>query len=424
MHDMKFIGKFTLLKKRLQQISAKRLWGTVGVFLLFSICVHAEVRTGGFVSEKPECDSSCTFVGRVMFPKSSAVVSYSFADNQVRVDSIRSFLLNLNYPPLNINLLSVSVVGSYSPEGGRAFNTRLAAARASALADMAKEFGLSADPVISVVHPAGRNVDYAQQRFAELKVVYRRDVLAGNAVGGDTLSSEDSEAPVCDGDSGAGQESLTEVVESARYSADSTACQHTFTSDAVAFRPAGHTIADRLFVTTNMLYDAALIPNIGLGIMASGRLTLHADWMYARWSNRDRVRYWRIYGGDIEVKYRVGRRHKRSPLGGHHIGVYGSMACYDFQAGRSHRGFLSDKWNYAAGISYTYSLPVAEHFNIDFSLGVGYLWGTYKRHTHIDDCNVWLSTHKLGWFGSTRVGVTLVWLPGKSVKNVRKGGGL
>lgn len=421
MHDMKFIGKFTFLKNRLQQISAKRLWGSVGVFLLFSICAHAEVRTDGFVSEKPECDSSYTFVGRVMFPKSSAVVSYSFADNQVRVDSIRSFLLNLN-PPLN--LLSVSVIGSYSPEGGREFNTRLAAARASALADMAKEFGLSADPVISVVHPAGRNVDYARQRFAELKVVYRRDVSDGDSVSGDSPSAEDSEVAASDGGSGAGQESLTEVVESAPDSADCTACQHTFTSDAVASRPAGHTVADRLFVTTNMLYDAALIPNIGLGIMMSDRLTLHADWMYARWSNRDRVRYWRIYGGDIEVKYRVGKRHERSPLGGHHIGVYGSMACYDFQAGRSHRGFLSDKWNYAAGISYTYSLPVSRHFNIDFSLGLGYLWGTYKRHTHIDDCNVWLSTHKLGWFGPTRAGVTLVWLPGNFVKNVRKGGGL
>lgn len=178
----------------------------------------------------------------------------------------------------------------------------------------------------------------------------------------------------------------------------------------------------RLFATTNMLYDAAMTPNIGVGIGIGDRVVLLADWMYARWSNHDRRRYWRIYGGDVEARYRIGARVKGSPLGGHYVGVYGSIVCYDFQAGRSHTGVLSDTYNYAAGVSYTYSLPVSTHFNIDFNLGVGYLWGRYKKCTTIDDCDVWMSTHRLGWFGPTRAGVTLVWLIGNRVKNSRKGG--
>ena len=122
------------------------------------------------------------------------------------------------------------------------------------------------------------------------------------------------------------------------------------------------------------------------------------------------------------MRYRVGRNIKGSPLGGHYIGVYGSLACYDFQAGRRHTGILSDKYNYAVVLSYTYSLPISRHLNIDFNLGVGYLWGRYKKHIPIDDCDVWLSTHKLDWVGPTRIGVTLVWLAGGSVKNNRKGG--
>lgn len=179
----------------------------------------------------------------------------------------------------------------------------------------------------------------------------------------------------------------------------------------------------RLFVTTNMLYDAALTPNIGVGVSVADRVTVLADWMFARWGNHDTRRYWRIYGGDLEVRYRIGRYSGDSPLGGHHVGVYGSMACYDFQAGLSHKGVLSDKYNYAVGLSYTYSLPISRRLNIDFSLGAGYLWGIYKKHKPIDDCDVWLSTHKLGWFGPTRAGVTLVWLIGDSVANNRKGGG-
>lgn len=185
----------------------------------------------------------------------------------------------------------------------------------------------------------------------------------------------------------------------------------------------GNELNNRLFLTTNMLYDAALTPNIGAGLCVTDRITVLADWMYARWSNRDKRRYWRIYGGDIEARYRIGRQKASSPLAGHHVGVYYSMACYDFQAGRSHRGVLSDKWNYAVGMSYTYSMPITTRLNIDFSLGVGYLWGIYKRHTPIDDCDVWLSTHKLGWFGPTRAGVSLVWLIGSGAANKRKGGG-
>lgn len=144
--------------------------------------------------------------------------------------------------------------------------------------------------------------------------------------------------------------------------ADQTASPHK-DSNRYAF-------GDRLFVTTNMLYDAALTPNIGAGLCVTDRITILADWMYARWSNRDKRRYWRIYGGDLEARYHIGRQKTSSPLAGHHVGVYCSMACYDFQAGRSHKGVLSDKWNYAAGMSYTYSMPIATHFNIDFSIGV------------------------------------------------------
>ena len=178
----------------------------------------------------------------------------------------------------------------------------------------------------------------------------------------------------------------------------------------------------RLFVTTNMLYDAALTPNIGIGIRVTDKITVQADWMYACWGNRNKRRYWHIYGGDIEARYHLGTHRKGSPLGGHHVGVYASMACYDFQAGRSHSGVLSDKYNYATGVLYTYSLPVSIRLNIDFSLGAGYLWGTYKKHRPIDDCDVWLSTHKLSWFGPTRAGITLVWLVGNGVANSRKGG--
>ena len=59
---------------------------------------------------------------------------------------------------------------------------------------------------------------------------------------------------------------------------------------------------------------------------------------------------------------------------------------------------MGDKFNYAAGISYGYSLPVARRLNIDFALGIGYMWGRYMKQRLIDTHDVWQSTHNRRWF--------------------------
>lgn len=351
-------------------------------------------------------DTTRTFIGKILFPKASAVVSRDFAGNHLHIDSIGSFLASSE----KRNFLSVKVIGSYSPEGRYAFNTRLAKARASAMADIVKGLNPSLDPVTSVSHPV-RGKDFKQQRFAELQVVYRN--VRENITASDTISPVEENAV---------QESQPESIVD-EVNADGGTTLAAEPTESISLPHGVQSIGNRLFLTTNMLYDAALVPNIGVGMSVTDRITVMADWMCAWWSNRDKRRYWRIYGGDIEARYRIGKRSGHSPLAGHHVGVYCSMACYDFQTGRSHEGVLSDKYNYAMGVSYTYSMPVATRLNIDFSLGIGYLWGTYKKHMPIDDCDVWLSTHKMGWFGPTRAGVSLVWLIGNSITNSRKGGG-
>lgn len=347
-------------------------------------------------------DSVCIYREKVLFPKASAVVSGKFAGNQVHLDSIRSFFSKTGTQ----KPMSVKVTGSYSPEGKYLFNIKLAKARAQALADIIKRLDPSFTPAMSIEHPVWGGIDYRQQRFAELQVVCHNAPV--NTVPMDTVSVADIRHPA---------EAIEETAADSSHVSVETEPRH-----EAPVLPDRKKLNDRLFLTTNMLYDAALTPNIGVGLCVTDRITVLADWMYARWSNRDKRRYWRIYGGDIEARYRIGRQNASSPLAGHHIGMYYSMACYDFQAGRSHRGVLSDKWNYAVGMSYTYSMPITTRLNIDFSLGVGYLWGMYKRHTPIDDCDVWLSTHKLGWFGPTKAGVSLVWLIGSGVANKRKGG--
>lgn len=167
-----------------------------------------------------------------------------------------------------------------------------------------------------------------------------------------------------------------------------------------------------LAIRTNALYDVLLVPNIGVSAMITDRLVAGVDWM-GTWLNDSKHHYYRIYGGHVDLSWRLGDISRlRGPFSGHHVGVYASMIYYDLQRGLNHRGYLSDKYNYAVGLQYTYTHPLSRCFDISFTVGMGYMWGTYKRHTPIDDHDVWLSTHRRSWFGPTRAAISLVWVPG------------
>lgn len=54
-------------------------------------------------------------------------------------------------------------------------------------------------------------------------------------------------------------------------------------------------------VSTNMLYDALLVPNAGVEFYLGKGWSVAADWMYGWWSRNSRHRYWRVYGGDLTI---------------------------------------------------------------------------------------------------------------------------
>lgn len=173
-------------------------------------------------------------------------------------------------------------------------------------------------------------------------------------------------------------------------------------------------------VKTNMLYDLALVPNIGLEFYLGKNISVAGNWMYSWWKNDRIAWYWRTYGGDLAVRYWFGPDAEKKPLSGHHVGVYGQIITYDFETGG--RGYLGDRWSYAGGIEYGYSLPVARRLNIDFNLGVGYLGGEFKEYLPIDGHYVWQATKKRNYIGPTKLEVSLVWLLGYGNHNEGKGG--
>lgn len=176
-------------------------------------------------------------------------------------------------------------------------------------------------------------------------------------------------------------------------------------------------VASYFALKSNLLYDALLVPNLSLEASIGSGWTLGAGGMLAWWSKDAKHRYWRIYGGDLEIRKYFGTLSKSKPLQGHHLGIYGDFLTFEFGA----KGYQS-KATYAAGIKYGYSHPIANRLNLDFALGIGYLHSNYKTYVPRDGCYVYQETKKQKWLGPTQAEISLVWLLGKGNTNKKKGG--
>ncbi len=187
-------------------------------------------------------------------------------------------------------------------------------------------------------------------------------------------------------------------------------------------------------LSTNMLYDLLLVPNIGAEVFEpNSRLSLALNWWYAWW-NSDRLKwYWRYYGGDVALRWYFGDAAKQQPFSGHHLGLYGEYYTYDLELGGKGymggipRGTLWDKGNIACGLEYGYSVPLTERFNLDFMIGVGYSGGEQRQYVPAQggEGYVWERTIRRNFIGPTKAGVTLEWLVNSRNTNYRwkqKGG--
>ncbi|MEE0907789.1 MAG: DUF3575 domain-containing protein, partial [Muribaculaceae bacterium] len=181
---------------------------------------------------------------------------------------------------------------------------------------------------------------------------------------------------------------------------------------------------------TNVLYDAALVPNLGFDLYLSSGWSLSVFWTYAWWSKDSRHRFWRTYGADITARRWLGSASKQNYLIGHHLGGYIQASTFDFELGGKGYmggkpgGSLWDKMNWSIGVEYGYSLPVSRHFNVDFTIAVGYTDCTYHVYRPEDQCYVRESTKHLRTVLPTKAEVSLVWIFGNDRRNRQKGGDL
>lgn len=393
----------------------------------------------------------------VGFRVSHSALDASFGDNAQRLAEITSFLNEVKGDS-TLDLVEVAFCGSASPEGSISLNRRLAAKRRAALEDYVRRRVELPDSLV-------RRIDnvIAWERLTRLveqsDMAGREDVL-------DVLRNEpeftfDRRGALVDSrkkhlmDLHGGRSwhymlrhfypelrnasaviiTVHEVVPPVEpepvAEADTVAPPPPAPVDTVVPAPVVEPDPKKPFymaVKTNMLYDLLAVPNLGVEFYLGKGWSVSGNWMYGWWKSDSRHRFWRVYGGELAVRKWFGRQADAKPLMGHHLGLYGQIFTYDFEWGG--KGYLGGKpgetlWdspNYAAGVEYGYSLPIARRLNLDFALGVGYWGGKYYKYIPRDGHYVWQTTRNRHWFGPTKAEVSLVWLIGRGNTNSTKGG--
>lgn len=162
-------------------------------------------------------------------------------------------------------------------------------------------------------------------------------------------------------------------------------------------------------VSTNLIHVAVLAPNIGAELRFDKNVTLAAHVGSNWYSASPLYNHIRFVTADVEARYWLFTQPADVMRRGHHVGVYGALYRYDFYFG--HKGDQADL-NWGGGISYGYTVSLSRLFSLDFTLGIGYVGGQYKKYEHIDDAyqhDVWMADKIRHYVGPSKAEVSFIW---------------
>lgn len=403
----------------------------------------------------------------IYFRPGYSLLELSYRDNAANMKALTQGIQTIKGNPC-VQLQHIRILSAASPEGNSALNKRVAKRRGERLRDYLKETLVLPDSIFTV-SSAGEDWQGLASLIAKEKTPWRNKALQiirhtpeWVTRNGKVVDGRKRQLQNLDGGKAwkymldnhfytlrTGAVVVCEVKTLAAESTPSAAEAHSEQASSEQARPESASqqpasqspssppfpaipsqvhpssesqappVASYFALKSNLLYDALLVPNLSLEASIGSGWTLGAGGMLAWWSKDAKHRYWRIYGGGLEIRKYFGTLSKSKPLQGHHLGIYGDFLTYDFEFGA--KGYQS-KATYAAGIKYGYSHPIANRLNLDFALGIGYLHSNYKTYVPRDGCYVYQETKKQKWLGPTQAEISLVWLLGKGNTNKKKGG--
>lgn len=163
-------------------------------------------------------------------------------------------------------------------------------------------------------------------------------------------------------------------------------------------------------VRTNVLYDAMLLPTIGVEWRVNRDLGIKLDGSLAWWGD-EKEKVQKMWMLNPEVRWYL-LRDKRFYVGA--SGNYGQYNIYKYAVGSivsKDTGYQGSMWG--AGVTVGYQLYLSRHFSVDFNLGLGYTHFGYDTFGITDGVRVYKERDRSkNFWGPTQAGISLVWTIG------------
>ena len=166
-------------------------------------------------------------------------------------------------------------------------------------------------------------------------------------------------------------------------------------------------------IKTNILADVALSPNVGIEFGLKPHWSLDVTGEYNQWTiQQHKWKHWLV---QPEVRYWFCDYFAKHFLGLHLMGGQ-----YNTGNIRNNINFLGsdlsvltdnfiEGWGIGAGIAYGYALPLSRHLNLEFEIGVGYVYTQFDRF-ECTECRKKAGSGDHHYVGPTKAAVNLVYV--------------
>ena len=166
-------------------------------------------------------------------------------------------------------------------------------------------------------------------------------------------------------------------------------------------------------IKTNLISDAILSPNLGVEIGLAPKWTLDLSGQLNLWPINDHK--WKHWLAQPEARYWFCERFMQSFLGFHVLGGQFNVGNIDTNINFLGSNFskLKDRryegWAAGVGVAYGYAWAFAKHFNLEFEIGVGYVYLDYKKYS-CGECSKLLGKSHHNYFGPTKAAINFEYL--------------
>ncbi|MDO5526531.1 MAG: DUF3575 domain-containing protein [Prevotella sp.] len=171
--------------------------------------------------------------------------------------------------------------------------------------------------------------------------------------------------------------------------------------------------AQQVALKTNLLYDAATTPNVGLEIGVGKKHSMQVfyglnPWKFGHGDDRKYLKHWLV---NPEYRYWFCHRFNGSFIGIHALGGEYNATNIKMPFGwwkdlQDHR---FEGWYAGGGISYGYQKVLSRHWNIEAAIGVGAAYIEYDKFKCGTCGNKVDDGHKI-YVGPTKLALSLMYL--------------